>query len=193
MICHSDRLRPKTAWLSAWAKGDVLQAPRMQGKYHKMFPPVGYDYTIWVDASLQLGNVRRFVDFCLTALGDKDIALFRHPQHSSIFEEAEASLSHHEHKYAGLPVREQVASYFQRGLPNDHKLWAGGVIVRRSGVPWVEDVGADWWEECCTWTPQDQLSLPFVLWDNREQDSVATIPGSVYDGVDHHWVKGPDR
>lgn len=191
MICHSDTERPRTAWLPAWDLATGVDNARLRAKYHKMHPPVGFDYTIWVDASLQLGNVRRFVDFCLAALGDNSLALFAHPQHSSIREEAEASLTHHVHKYAGMEVREQVEEYHAAGFPEQHQLYAGGIIVRRSSDQSLQWFNTRWWLECVAWTPQDQLSLPYCLWLFDRKPAV--IPGNVYQGLDWAWFKGPDR
>lgn len=191
MICHTDTPRPRTSWLPAWDRGDLSLTPRMRAKYHKMHPPVGYDYTIWVDASLRLGNVQRFADYCITAMGDNSLGLFAHPQHKDIYEEAEASLTHHINKYAGLPVREQAEAYREDGLPDNHKLYAGGVIVRRSSDPNLRYFNTRWWIECNVWTPQDQISLPYVLWVFDRTPAV--IPGSVYEGLDWIWIKGPDR
>lgn len=193
MICHTDTWREHGAWRTAWDRGEASLSPRMQAKYHKMHPPLGYDVTIWVDASLQLGNVRRFVDYCLAALGDNSLAFFRHPQHSSIWEEAEASLTHHRNKYAPYAdlIHDQIEAYREDGFPEKHDLYAGGVIVRRSSDRNLEYFNERWWIECNVWTPQDQLSLPYVLWVfNR---TPAIIPGNVYQGLDWAWFRGPDK
>ncbi len=192
LTCHSDQYQSQSrCWKTAYDLGDTELQPRIRAKRHKMFAPVGADVTIWIDASLQLGNARRFVDFCLAALGNEDLALFAHPERTNIREEAEASLTHHVNKYAGLPVREQAEHYHKNGLPEQHQLYAGGVVVRRSSSTRLEKFNRDWWCECQCWTPQDQISLPWVLACN---DIVpAIIPGNVYEGTDHKWNRGPDR
>ena len=119
---------------------------------------------------------------CKNALKGYDVALFRHPERDNIDDEAQVSLTML--KYVGLPLLEQVENYRTRGLPNDAGLWAGGVIVRQHGPNRVcfED---DWWHENVTWSFQDQLSLPYVLWKHNVHPGV--ISGSVYKTAFHTW------
>ncbi len=191
MIVHSDQWLESLTWKCSWVRDVTDSEPRERAKFHKLRPPVGFDYTIWVDSTFQLGNARRFADFCISALGDKDLGLFRHPERTNIYEECEASLTHHVNKYANTRVAEQVAWYRRCGLPDDHGLWAGGIVVRRSPSMRVECFNTRWEHEILTWSQQDQLSLPYVFWLLGWQP--ATIPGNVYEGTDHKWNRGPDR
>lgn len=174
----------------------VFAHPRMDAKWYRMNSDLllpEYDVTIWVDASIQLGSVDRFVASCLRDLGPHDTALFRHPERSNIYEEAEASFSVCPHKYADQPLLEQVAHYRWEGLPNDHVLWAGTIHVRRARSRLVSEINRRWFAECVRWSYQDQLSLPYVLWQTGTAGLVATLEGNVYRGAEHEWVRGPDR
>ena len=196
LICFSDFPHSQAnGWRSA-QRHPAFAVPRMDAKWYRMNSDLvlpEYDVTIWVDASFQLGNVDQFVAACLKDLGPCDTALFRHPERSNIYDEAEAPLNVWARKYADQPLLEQVARYRWEGLPDDHILWAGGIQVRRARSRLVSEINRRWFAECVRWSFQDQLSLPYVLWDLRAQGLVGTLEGSVYRGPNHEWEKGPDR
>jgi hypothetical protein len=138
------------------------QHPRMVAKWYKLHPDAAldgeYDYSIWVDASHEI-TTEHFANHCLAALAESDIAVYEHPWRDCIYDEAEASFDMP--KYAGLPIREQVASYRAEGYPEHGGLFACGTIARRHTADQAM-LGAEWWDECQTWTYQDQLSFPVV-------------------------------
>jgi len=187
--CYTDRKIESKTWEihEAPPKHDN---PRMAAKWWKLFPPgtATGDISIWIDASITVTDVHEMVRVCKAALRDHDVAFFKHPERTNIFDEAIASLQM-PNKYAGLPLLAQVESYREEGLPQDSGLWAGGVIARRHSLK-RGIFEADWWEECKKWSYQDQLSLPYVLWKHDVQPGV--IPGSVYKTAFHTWTPTPD-
>lgn len=165
--------------------------PRMDAKWPKMNPdtlglPLAYgDYTIWVDASIQITDIEEMARVCARG----DLALFAHPERTNIFEEAGASAVMP--KYAGMPLVEQALAYNADGLPTDHRLWAGGVIARRVDHHHKNiSFGLKWYHECRRWSPQDQISLPYVLFKLGIKPTV--IEGSIYETpyMKHIWT-GP--
>ena len=97
-------------------------------------------------------------------------------------------------KYAGMSLRAQVDAYLTEGMP-DNMLWAGGVIARRhddDGVMVHPNIllGLKWYHECRRWSPQDQISLPYVLWKLGIEPAI--IPGNIYETpyMKHIWT-GP--
>lgn len=173
--------------------------PRMDSKWFRMNPHIelrDFDVTIWVDASFQLGDVRFFVEECLAALRAESpsaygSALFLDPECQDIYQEAAYSLQCWPHKYAGQPMLEQVAHYKEQGLPNPHRMYAGGIHVRDNRATWTHRLNLLWFAECVKWSYQDQLSLPFVLWKLGRNCTV--IPGNVYLGNNWQWSRGEDR
>jgi hypothetical protein len=113
----------------------------------------------------------------LGGLGDRGIALCRHPDRDNIYDEAAASQSLA--KYEGQPLLRQVETYGSEGLPNSHTLWAGGVIVRDLSRREIRRLGRWWMRETLRWTHQDQLSLPYVLW--RLDIAPAALPFHLWD------------
>ncbi len=172
----------------------VFAHPRMDSKWHRMNSDLvlpEYDVTIWVDASFQLGNIDRFVEFCVKSMGSRDTALFKHPERSDIYTEAAASTTVWRNKYADQPLLEQVEHYRRLGLPEDHGLWAGGIQIRRKHSSVISELNRRWFAECVRWSTQDQLSLPYVLWKIGYR--MPSLPGSVYQGEDYEWTRGEDR
>jgi TOD1/MUCI70, glycosyltransferase-like domain len=163
------------------------ESPRLDAKWYKMNPdtlglPLGNgDISIWIDASITVTDPAAMAEVCEAALLDKDIALFKHPDRTDVYAEVIASAPMP--KYAGEPLLAQVVAYRADGLPDDHKLWAGGVIARVSCRQSCFSFGASWYFQCRRWSLQDQLSLPYVLWKLGIEPGV--IPGSVY-GTDFH-------
>ena len=190
--CYTDRKIESTTWKIIEAERRFPD-PRMAAKFWKMFPlgaggdeKIG-DISIWIDASITVTDVHEMVRVCKAALGKRDVAFFKHPERDNIFDEAAVSITLP--KYAGLPLIAQVESYAAEGLPRASGLWAGGVIVRRHNPKRVK-FEADWWDECKKWSYQDQLSLPYVLWNRDLRPGV--IPGSVYKTAFHTWTPTAD-
>ncbi len=154
-------------------------APRMAAKIAKCRPDLytNADITIWIDAAARLAGPDS-VEKLVEAVGDNPIAQFVHPERQSIVAEAEVSLNFG--KYAGHPVRQQVASYISEGYPDGYGLWATGCIVRnhRRKPATTVKVGDAWLLEQMLWTYQDQLSEPYVLW--RHGVRPASLPGNLW-------------
>lgn len=149
--------------------------PRMAAKVARCRPDyyTDADVIIWLDASARLRTYMS-VEKLLTKLGDSPIAMFRHPARDAIEPEAHISLSMT--KYHGQNIREQVAHYRAEGLPESFGLWAAGCIVRRPAL--VGDFGDRWMMEMARWSWQDQISLPFVLWQTGLRP--VDLPGNLW-------------
>ncbi|MBV8720623.1 MAG: DUF616 domain-containing protein [Candidatus Eremiobacteraeota bacterium] len=168
------------------------KSPRLQAKRVKLFPPdtlPKHDVSIWIDASIRVTDTQKLVDACLAALGDNDIAVFKHPERNDVLEEAKASSKMK--KYDGFDLCKQAEHYHSVGLPTPSGLYAGGVIARRS-TPRVRKLMEHWWGENVAWSPQDQISFPFALW--KLDMKTGLIAGNVYGSEFHtHEWTGPDR
>ena len=136
--------------------------PRITAKRFKLNPHLflpDYDVTIWLDGSHRI--ISQFmVREAIEALGDSDIALYKHPYRDDIYEEADCSEIME--KYSKEPIRAQVDAYRAEGHPEHWGLWACGTIVRRN-TPLVQKLDEEWWGEIKRWSYQDQISLPVVL------------------------------
>jgi hypothetical protein len=195
LICFSDRACQSS--VRDWRqRRRAFATPRMDSKWYRMNSDLvlpEYDVTIWVDASFQLGDVDQFAAACLSDLGDSYTALFRHPERTDIYSEAKASLRVWDKKYENQPLLEQVDHYKRCGLPEAHSLWAGGIQIRLNHSDRVAELNRRWFAECVRWSEQDQLSLPYVLWEMGATDLVVPLSGNVYRGPHHEWTRGSDQ
>jgi TOD1/MUCI70, glycosyltransferase-like domain len=128
-----------------------------------------YDYTVWIDGSIQVKNsafVREFTDHVRLS----GWSMFLHPDRSCIYAEAEVSKTMA--KYREQPIGEQIEAYRTEGYPVDNGLMATGLIARSTSAD-LSAINERWWIENMQWTYQDQISLPVVLWRlGRTYDAV---------------------
>lgn len=145
--------------------------PNVAAKIPKLFPLeyANADVSIWADASslIKRGFVSRVVSKTLESVDGW--AMFPHPNRTKITDEVIASRGLP--KYDDMDLEGQVAHYVNhRKYPDGKSLWATGIIGRRSMG--IEDdmrivtIGADWMSEIVRWSFQDQLSFPYVAWNN---------------------------
>lgn len=196
LICFTEKTRGIGLGWELRLRRPVFAHPRMDSKWFRMNSDLvlpEYDVTIWVDASFQLGDVDKFVEFCLDGMKLYPTAMFLHPERTDIYTEAAASMEVWRNKYADEPLMEQVEIYRRQGLPDNHKLWAGGIQIRDNRSPTVADLNRRWFAECVRWSTQDQLSLPYVLWRLGHTSLIAPLSGSVYQGPHYEWARGEDR
>lgn len=138
-----------------------LVHPRLAAKVPKARPDLyapDADVCIWVDANMRISDPG-FVSWCVASLGGADLALTPHPQAGTLA--GEAALAAPLAKYAGLPMAAQVRHYLDQGFPDGCGHWWAGLIVRRRTCP---DFGSAWLAEMLRWGYEDQISLPYVLW-----------------------------
>jgi hypothetical protein len=160
-ICYSDVPLDRDDWQIRPVEAPALP-PRMRAKFHKLHPPEGYEWNVWIDGAYVLRpDAVRFVDD-LIAHSPSGFGLHRHNQRDCLFEEAEHTVLLD--KYSGQRgiIEAQVRHYEELGHPKSWGLWAGGLMCRNTS-PIVTAVMRRWWDELLRWSSRDQLSLPFVL------------------------------
>lgn len=67
-------------------------------------------------------------------------------------------------KYRDYPIREQIQHYEAQGFPKDWGLFACGVMGWRF-TDEARAFGEAWHQHNLDWSIQDQISLPFLLWE----------------------------
>jgi hypothetical protein len=154
--------------------------PRMAAKIPKCLPhryAEALDVAIWLDASATIHRPD-FVSTCVAALGDGDVAMWRHPQRDDIVEEADVSMGMA--KYAGQPVHAQAASYISPiHLTRHSGLWATGCMAWAPLKYDIAEAGRSWLLEQTIWTYQDQISWPHVAyWHELD---IRPLPGGLWD------------
>lgn len=127
------------------------------------------DVILWIDASCV--PTPGAVPWFLGQLGDRDIAVFQHPERRSIKAEAEFMLTRMarpgEHylnsRYKGEWVREQYEHIAADPLYRDNRLYASTAFAYRP----TEHIRAAFWDVWAAkarWLLHDQLYFPYALW-----------------------------
>jgi hypothetical protein len=162
--------------------------PRLQAKIPKIlgfeYAP-DFDYYIWLDGSFRISSPYS-LQWLIESLGDKEIALFPHPERNSITEELEfmeCEISRGNgyllSRYENEPMREQINHYINDPTFVDDRLYAAGVIVYNTNkVPRTSQMLQFWFYQCARWSVQDQLSLPFAL--KKHGIDPAALQGNIF-------------
>ena len=121
------------------------------------------DVTIWVDGNMRITmSGFDFVDRCLTALGDDDWSLMKHPWRGCIYDEHDYTAAVCYGRYSVEAMARQRDAYREMGHPREWGLFATGHMVRRHTES-VHRIGEEWWEHNVRYSHQDQLSLPVLI------------------------------
>ncbi len=114
--------------------------------------------SLWIDGRVEVkSNVIEFLE----KNENHDFILFKHPHSDTIQAEAERCLSLGILKDDYL-VKTQLDKYEKLGF-SDHKLMAGGIILRNN-CQMVKSINELWWKELNEFPTRDEISLPYVLW-----------------------------
>ena len=137
--------------------------PALAAKFAKMqpFTYVDTDIAVWIDAAWQVMRAD-FKDFCINALGDNDIVVWRHPDKRRCLYH-EAAFCQRIKNFRKEPIAAQVAHYRAEGMPERLGLWACGTIVWRNSNA-VINFGNAWLAEVLRWSARDQIAFPFLVW-----------------------------
>lgn len=161
---HGDAvlITDKVVMLEGWRAivTDLGVPPRMASKIVKCTPSryVVDDIVIWIDAQLRVCS-SLFSEFCVQHLGDKDIAVLRHPWRSRLLQEGRAGKN--DPRFVGQDPLGQAKHYLALGHPNDWGLYWTMIVVRRMTAAVIE-FGERWLKEQKQWSTHDQVSFPHV-------------------------------
>ena len=172
---------------------DASLPPRPKAMTARMLPGVakmfgwqllpGHDVYIWVDASRTL--VRSdFVCWMLDQLGFSEMALFKHPERGSVYEEYLFVKEKMEHgsrylksRYDGEWLDEQIDVIRADLRFRDRALYASTAFAYYPTVP-VRAALTEWWHHKTRYLLHDQLALPYVVW--RHGVRVSVIAENIY-------------
>jgi hypothetical protein len=133
-------------------------------KHFKIFPHEyldEYEYSVWVDARTYVISENIFSDVKELLIND-NLAIFRHPERDSVFEEADICIKWG--KDTPENINPQMEKYKTDGFPDRSGLVAGTLIFRRHHAKDVIQFEKGWWEQINTFSKRDQLSFPYVAW-----------------------------
>jgi Protein of unknown function (DUF616) len=164
-ICFTDVLGPQEAY--GWELRSPLWKhpnPRRASRWHSINAHLalgdGIPHSLWQDASLQLEtNPWELVDRYLTDA--RELATFRHPERSCIYQELETCLRLRLDDAAVM--RKQVDRYREEGYPPGRGLFEASALLR-THTPRVRQFNEMWWREVAFGSVRCQLSVNYVAW-----------------------------
>jgi len=149
---------------------------------HLLFPD--YEFSIWIDANLEiLSDLTPYLALVQT---QDFMATWRHPRRSTVSDELEACVHHS--KDDAVVMREQFSRQRSAGFPDRSGLFETSIMVRRHNDRRSINLMTAWWKEICNGSRRDQISLPFVLWQQgrtivplrTDQINMRNDPGLMY-------------
>lgn len=138
--------------------------PRLAAKRPKMMPWLftDCDAAVWLDASFEITG-KGFSDWVRGHLALNDFVVWLHPEGRVDYID-EANVCAHFPKYRDFDIEGQVSAYAGRGMPRYWGLFACGTVGWRF-TDETRGFGERWYGEQVRWSIQDQISLPYLLWD----------------------------
>ena len=171
-ICFTDeKEKLPQPWQSRPTKLACL-TPRLTARFHKANPNAvldGYDTTIWIDLCFALEEPEKVIK----DLGDDEVLTFRHPDRSSVREEAKVIRSLK--KASNLQVDAILMVLELAGYDDDIPLPATGLIARRDTIKVIE-FNETWWKLIRLFCVRDQMS--FGLAAHNASVSVRFLEGN---------------
>ena len=155
--------------------------PRRAARYYKTRPHLWFedaDVWLWVDGSVILTVTPETV--VEKWLKKTDIAGFKHPSRDCAYEEAMRCIV--KGKDDQHVLEEQMAAMAAEKFPAHWGLVETGLLARRN-TPAIAKLNERWWYEIEHHSRRDQISLPFVCW--QQGVALAGMKGSL---IKHPWV-----
>lgn len=150
---------------------------------HLLFP--NYDYSIWIDARLELKfeSAKKIVERYLD--DGNSFAIFKHSSRTNINQELlECSIRS---KDDIATMYRQVKYYEEEGLPKDHSLAETGMIIRDHHDVNVNKFCESWFKEIYKYSIRDQLSFPYAVY--KHNFKYRHIDGYVTDNRFFKWLQ----
>jgi hypothetical protein len=175
--CFTDR---DISWQGVWVRRDISWRhpdPVRVARYIKHNPQVyfaNYQWSIWLDANLQLNCMPREL---MPAHSDSwDFAVWRHPYRDCAYAEAEQCVR--DAKDDPATIRAQMQRYRSAGFPEQAGLNENNVLVRRHNDPAMLELAHAWWNEIVHGSRRDQLSFGFAARQKNVRTHHIGEPGS---------------
>ncbi len=170
---------------------DVNMSPKDKNRYCKMHPDeifTEYDYTIYLDGSIQ---IVRPISHYISNIGKSGLAIHKHRERDCIYSEG-IFLT-----WLGAVNKEllvdDIRRYVNAGVPRHYGLFECGMIVTDLRNPTAINLYRDWYEEYMTGVKRDQQALIYVLWKNgMTVDYIGDIGGeyNILTNPDISWNRG---
>jgi len=129
---------------------------------------------MWLDGSRYIANDYLYENIS-TAMQGQDMLFFHHSCKLNLDSEVEEAMR--VPRYAEQGVRAQYQKYVDAGFPaSDVDVLETSALVYRpkSAASWL--VLESWWKHILLYSFEDQVSLPFVLWEYHSVINFSVMP-----------------
>jgi hypothetical protein len=142
---------------------------------HQLFPDA--DYSLWIDGNVTLRLSGSLCALIEEFLDDVDLCVFRHPQRSCLF--AEAEVCKQQRLDDPSLIDAQVTRYRSEGVPENLGLVEASVLLRRHSSA-IATFNEAWWNEIKNGSRRDQISFNYVAY--RQGLRYGEFPGTIFRG-----------
>lgn len=126
---------------------------------HVLFPDA--EFVVWFDGSQQIKPIQVREQLVLPHLTNCDIATFKHPDRTCVFQELAACVKLKKDNAALM--RSQLDEYRKAGYPPFNGLVETACLVRRH-TPETISFNKSWWGQIQSYSYRDQLSFNYIAW-----------------------------
>lgn len=163
-VCYSDVPLARDDWEIRQIEAPAGLCQRMRAKFHKVFAPAGYEWSVWIDGSyvLRTGDDAKNLVDDLVLHSPSGFGLHRHMPRDCLFDEALHSVLLPKCADQVPIIEAQARHYLETGHPKNWGLWAAGFMCRQRTAR-IDGIMRRWWDELTRWSWRDQISLAFVL------------------------------
>lgn len=169
-------------------QANKFKEPVLNAKVYKILPHQFVDapVRIWMDGNIYPRKpAETLVD---ELLGDFDIAVFKHPWRSCVYEEYPRARQRIPQTHWKL-IDAQIEKYKKEGMPLGFGLAECGVILSRASDV-TREFFERWWAEISRFSWRDQISFPYVWWKMKDRIRIRLIPAATRFG---EWFKYMDH
>lgn len=170
---------------------DINMSPKDKNRYCKLHPYLlfpEYDYTIYLDGSIQI--IKPIIHY-VKKVGKTGIAIHRHRERDCIYSEGIFLV------WLGAANKDllvqDIARYIDAGLPRHFGMFECGMIVTDIHNPMSAEIYENWYEEYMRSVKRDQQALIYTLWTmGLRADDVGDLGGdfNILTNPDISWDRG---
>lgn len=143
---------------------DRLKSKYVKIQTHRFLP--GYDAYIWIDGRVEItANV--FCEEMIKSLGESDVAMFDHPERSTVNEEMgfmQEQMRNGNHyllsRYGNQDIKSEGDFYQKEGV-GEYPLFACTIFARRNNDK-INAAFNEWWMRCIEFSYFDQTMFTYA-------------------------------
>lgn len=131
-----------------------------------------FEYLVYHDGNLQLDHSK--IPNLVNTSNDSFLSSFEHPYRNCFYEEAKMCIKRN--KDSNFEILKQVITYSFFGMPKSNGLNENSILVINIKKLGNSSFLKKWWKEVERFSRRDQLSLPYLIW--KEKNQIGLLKGN---------------